>query len=128
MYLLLYLSVYVFHSTCVYVRLLGEEYHVRYEELVTEMELHYFNSSDFISVTNPTIGKIYALKYDGQWHRVKVENVSGVEITVFFIDHGEKEVVMAEHLKELAEQFLQLAPQVFPISLTGLEHLADSPE
>ncbi len=57
------------------------------------MEMHYFNDAEFPSITQPQIGKIYALKFDGGWHRVEVVDISGVYITVFFIDHGEKEVL-----------------------------------
>lgn len=48
-------------------------------------------------------------------------------ITVFFIDHGEKEVVTSEHLKELGKEFLKLPAQAISISLAGLEEFEDSP-
>ncbi len=72
------------------------------------------------------IGHIYAVKYDGVWHRVEVVDVSGVYITVFFIDYGEKEVVTSDHVKELKEEFFKLPPQAFSVSLAGLESFAES--
>ncbi len=42
-------------STCVFLRLLGEEYSVPYENLVTEMEMHYFNENDFPSISQPQV-------------------------------------------------------------------------
>ncbi len=44
-----------FSSTSVFLRLLGEEYSAQYENLVTEMEMHYFNENDFPSVLQPQV-------------------------------------------------------------------------
>ena len=72
------------------------------------------------------IGRYYAAKYESEWHRVEVVDVSGVYITCFFIDHGDREIVTGESLKELDDMFLDLAPQAFPVRLVGLEAFADS--
>ena len=65
------------HSTMnVCLRLLGDEYSSKFDDLVTNMELHYFNSDTMPSVLDPTVGKLYAAKVDGEWHRVEVTNVS----------------------------------------------------
>ena len=65
------------HSTMnVCLRLLGDEYSAKFDDLVTNMELHYFNADTMPSVLVPTVGKLYAAKVDGEWHRVEVTNVS----------------------------------------------------
>ena len=65
------------HSTMnVCLRLLGDEYSARFDDLVTNMELHYFNTDKMPSVFNPTVGKLYAAKVDGEWHRIEVTGVS----------------------------------------------------
>ena len=64
------------HSTMnVCLRLLGDGYSARFDDLVTNMELHYFNADAMPSVFSPTVGKLYAAKVDGEWHRVEVTNV-----------------------------------------------------
>ena len=65
------------HSTMnVCLRLLGDDYSAKFDDLVTNMELHYFNTDTMPSVLIPTVGKLYAAKVDGEWHRVEVTNVS----------------------------------------------------
>ena len=61
-------------------RLLGDEYSARFDDLVTNMELHYFNADKMPSVFNPTVGKLYAAKVDGEWHRIEVTGVSMLNI------------------------------------------------
>ena len=71
------------HSTMnVCLRLLGDEYSARFDDLVTNMELHYFNTDKMPSVFNPTVGKLYAAKVDGEWHRIEVTGVS--EYAIYF--------------------------------------------
>ena len=79
------------HSTMnVCLRLLGDEYSARFDDLVTNMELHYFNTDKMPSVFNPTVGKLYAAKVDGEWHRIEVTGVSEYAIyfnqSVFLVD------------------------------------------
>ena len=64
------------HSTMnVCLRLLGDEYSTRFDDLVTNMELHYFNADTLPSVSSPTVGKLYAAKVDSEWHRVEITSV-----------------------------------------------------
>ena len=64
------------HSTMnVCLRLLGDEYSTRFDDLVTNMELHYFNVDTMPSVSSPTVGKLYAAKVDSEWHRVEITSV-----------------------------------------------------
>ncbi len=65
------------------------------------------------------------VKFEDEWHRVEVVDISGEFIVVFFVDHGEKELVTKEHLKEIDPRFLQLPKQAFPVKLHGLEQFAD---
>ena len=65
------------HSTMnACLRLLGDEYSTRFDDLVTNMELYYFNADTMTSVSSPTVGKIYAAKVDSEWHRVEITSVS----------------------------------------------------
>ena len=43
---------------------------------VPQMGSNYFNADTMPSVLVPTVGKLYAAKVDGEWHRVEVTNVS----------------------------------------------------
>lgn len=71
------------------------------------------------------IGRLYAAKFEGEWHRVEVVDVSGIYITSYFIDHGDREMVFLDCLRELDEQFLCLAPQALSVRLLGLEQFEE---
>ena len=110
----------------VFLRLLGPEYSEKFENLATDMELHYFNEAAIPAVAKPEVGRLYAAKVDGEWHRVEVVDVQGIYVTCFYIDHGEREVVTVEYLKELDPKFLVLPAQAISVSLAGLEQFVDN--
>lgn len=72
------------------------------------------------------MGKIYAAKYETEWHRVEIVEIRGIQITCYFIDIGEQELVPISNLKEIDPKFLELPPQAFRIRLSGLESFNDS--
>lgn len=79
-------------------------------------------------VTQPVIGRLYAALVDGEWHRVEVVSLKGIEVTCYFIDHGgEHDVLNARVLREIEPKFLSLAPQAKRVRLAGLEEFAISP-
>ena len=74
------------------------------------------------------IGRLYAALVDGEWHRVEVVSLKGIEVTCYFIDHGgEHDVLNARVLREIEPKFLSLAPQAKRVRLAGLEEFAISP-
>ena len=50
----------------------------------------------------------------------------GIEVTCFFIDNGEKDILEISALKELGEQFKELPGQAVSVSLLGLEGFENS--
>ena len=42
-------------STSVFLRLLGDDYSTKFDNLATEMEMHYFNEEEFPSVAQPKV-------------------------------------------------------------------------
>ena len=75
-------------TTHVCLRLIGEDYSERFEELSSGMDLHYYDKSAIPGLQDPDIGKIYAAQVSSDWHRVKVSfrarQSCGSEI-VFFL-------------------------------------------
>lgn len=53
-------------------RLIGEEYSEKFEELSSGMDLHYYDKAAIPGLQEPDIGKIYAAQVSSDWHRVKV--------------------------------------------------------
>ena len=42
-------------STSVFLRLLGDEYSAKFDNLATDMEMHYFSEENFPSVASPQV-------------------------------------------------------------------------
>ena len=120
----------IFSTVNVCLRVLGDNYSSQFDDMVTNMELKYFeNNQDSsqvkeLSVINPEVGHLYAAKVEGDWHRVEVINVHGLEVTCYFIDHGDEDVLKVTDLRQLLPEFLELAPQAKSVRLAGLEDLA----
>ena len=90
---------------------------MKYENLATDMEMFYMGASNVVS--NPEVGMFYAIKMDDCWHRVKVIeiNEAGTEAQIFFIDHGDEELVELKELHVLERRFARLPAQVIPDKL-----------
>ena len=95
------------------------------------MELKYFESPEVpcikqLAVSNQVaeVGTLYAAKVEGDWHRVEATNVHGLEVTCYFIDHGDEDVLKVKDLRKLLPEFMTLAPQAKSVRLAGLEDLA----
>ena len=120
------------HSTVnVCLRLLGDLYSSKFDDMVTNMELKYFESPEVpcnkqLAVPNQVaeVGTLYAAKVEGDWHRVEATNVHGLEVTCYFIDHGDEDVLKVKDLRKLLPEFMTLAPQAKSVRLAGLEDLA----
>ncbi|KAF4518847.1 hypothetical protein B566_EDAN006698 [Ephemera danica] len=109
-----YWDVYVTNAnstTEVWLRLVGEEYSSRYENLATEMELHYLEHKE--DVQEVVEGNYYALALDDCVHRVQVATVEESDMVhCFLLDHGQVERVSIAELRMLEARFLRLPFQV----------------
>ena len=103
------------------IRLVGDDTSERFEDLSSNMDLHYYDKEAIPAVTAPEVGRIYAAHLSSDWHRVRVVEVRGRECTCWFVDHGDTEVVPMEDLREVAPKFLDLPPQAVTMQLAGLE-------
>ena len=99
----------------------GEEYSEKFEDLSSNMDLHYYDKATIPRVGQPEVGKIYAAQVSSDWHRVKVTELRGIVCTCWFLDHGDEDKVPVEDLREIAPKFLELPPQAITVELAGLE-------
>ena len=99
----------------------GEEYSEKFEDLSSNMDLHYYDKDAIPRVGQPEVGKIYAAQVSSDWHRVKVTELRGIECTCWFLDHGDQDKVPVEDLREIAPKFLDLPAQAITVELAGLE-------
>nr|CAD7427066.1 unnamed protein product [Timema monikensis] len=110
----------------IYVRLLGEDYSIIYENMATDMELYYMNT--IAVVDNPIVGNYYAIKLDDCWHRVLVQEIQEQqEGRLFFIDQGDEEWHPLSSLCHLEPKFAQIPAQAVLCRLHGLEEFIHHP-
>ncbi|GLG96355.1 Tdrd7 [Gryllus bimaculatus] len=108
----------------VWVRLIGEDYNVRYENMSADMEIHYMDNA--VQAVNPEVGNYYAIKLDDCWHRVEfVEMQGGDNAVVFFLDHGDEDAVPLTMLHVLEPKYAKLPAQAIQVVLSGLEEFAE---
>lgn len=112
---------YVRSTVNISLRLIGEEYSEKFEDLSSNMDLHYYDKEAIPRVGQPEVGKIYAAQVSSDWHRVKVTELRGIVATCWFLDHGDQDQVPVEDLREIAPKFLDLPPQAITVELAGLE-------
>nr|CAD7598296.1 unnamed protein product [Timema genevievae] len=110
----------------IYVRLLGEDYSIIYDNMATDMELYYMNT--IAVVDNPIVGNYYAIKLDDCWHRVRVQEIQEQqEGRLFFIDQGDEEWHPLSSLCHLEPKFAQIPAQAVLCRLHGLEEFIHHP-
>lgn len=54
-----------------------------YDDLLTDLELHYMDEKNLSPVEVPTIGGLYAASHEESWFRVKVIEVKGESVCCF---------------------------------------------
>ena len=112
---------YLRSTTNVSVRLIGSEYSELFDDLSSDMDIHYYDKTAIPGVGRPEIGKLYAAHVSSDWHRVKVVELRGIQATCVFLDHGDQDTIPVEDLREIAPKFLELPAQAINITLSGLE-------
>uniref|UniRef100_A0A1B6CR68 Tudor domain-containing protein n=1 Tax=Clastoptera arizonana TaxID=38151 RepID=A0A1B6CR68_9HEMI len=111
--------------TEIWARLIGDDYSAKFENMTTEMEMHYLNISAKEIVLNPQVNNFYAAPFEDTWFRVHVKDIVNGKAICWLIDHGEYEEFHVEKLFKLDKKFYSLPKQIFRCQLFGLEDYAD---
>ncbi|XP_018009814.1 tudor domain-containing protein 7 isoform X2 [Hyalella azteca] len=108
-------------------RLIGDAYNCEYEELVTKMELHYFDKIHCTAPTSVELGHYYVLCHHETWFRVLVVGVTETTVSALLVDHGDTEEVAIENIYEISPEFLELPCQCVTATLSELEGVRCAP-
>jgi len=107
-------------------RIIGSKYSEMYDNLISDMDLHYFDKTKTPGVTDIIVGKLYAAQVSSDWHRVKVVSTMLDTCSCYFIDHGDVDTILREDLRELDRKFLIIPPQVLTVEVSGLQDYEQS--
>ena len=115
-------------------------FYVRFEDLSQdtfpafqselEEELDVLNAKSKLSVCTPCPGTAYAIRYNGSWHRILLEEISPVngDARIFFVDNGLRVAVAASHLRRLPERFdSRIVLQMYSMNSFSLHRFMEYP-
>ena len=109
----------------VYCQLSEPSISVKYERLNQDIAACSERNSLPENIINPYIGELCLALYseDGNWYRSQITEVDSPskQAEVFFIDHGNTEVVPFASIRKLSSQFSELAPQAHECVLAHVE-------
>ncbi|XP_074845088.1 tudor domain-containing protein 15 [Carettochelys insculpta] len=89
------------------------------EDLTTTMTLHYEAVSRENTSSCDSFGALCAAKRKGQWHRGVIQQLlSGDQVKVWFMDFGNSEVVLSNHVLKLQPEFTSLPVMSFQGALS----------
>lgn len=114
-----------FESTsCIWFRLLEDEYDLKNDILHHEMNKHYRNRSDILNTTNTRFvvrGNLYAVCIEDEWMRCEVIDIEDDIASCFLLDIGVTKYFNVVHLFRLNEKFTNTPAMAIQGSLVGLE-------
>ena len=107
-------------------RILGEQYSSLLDEMVVKMDEKH-RDAKLLHNQEIIVGQIYGCRFEGEWFRVKVTNFDeeNNNVTAYFIDHGDDEIIRSSELVALLPEFLELPAQAMFVKLAGLEDLVN---
>ncbi|XP_023213664.1 uncharacterized protein LOC111616493 [Centruroides sculpturatus] len=84
-------------------------------------------STTDLALNTITQNKIYCAKYseDNNWYRAVIKDVNGDDVTVFFIDYGNIDVIPREDVKILKEEFCKIPSFCYRCRLAYIKPIDD---
>ncbi|KAF7998494.1 hypothetical protein HCN44_010902 [Aphidius gifuensis] len=82
------------------------------ESLLTRLRQELEDNPPLPGAFNPKRGELVAAKFTGddQWYRAKVEKISGVNISVLYIDYGNRETLNVTRVAPLPSEYISDKP------------------
>ncbi|KAH9503258.1 hypothetical protein Btru_068600 [Bulinus truncatus] len=88
---------------------------------LTEVLNKELNNCTSTKLVKPRVGHIYGAKYEGEWCRVRIDDVADDEVTAYCIDYGNTEKIEISGLRQLTPEILDLPPQAIACCLSKLK-------
>ncbi|XP_013063058.2 tudor domain-containing protein 1-like [Biomphalaria glabrata] len=96
-----------------------KDYLMEFMELMTEVTKA-LEQETTSNVIQPRLGSIYGSKFEGEWSRVRVDEIDDEEVTVYYIDFGNSERVQISNLRQLTPKMIVLPPQAVACTLSKI--------
>ncbi|KAJ8306560.1 hypothetical protein KUTeg_017105 [Tegillarca granosa] len=99
------------------------EFQEKLDELTNEIQEECADESNVESATNVAIGQEVMGKYEDAWYRAVVENISGDQVKLRFVDYGNADTLPLASLKKPKDKLIKLEAQAIQCSLAGIKPL-----
>ncbi|XP_061178264.1 tudor domain-containing protein 7-like [Saccostrea echinata] len=117
-----YVSYILTSTTSVMIRLVGENYSDKLEDLERKLEEAFHSAPEDVEINE---GQVCVAYLDELFHRVRVIKKEDKKYECYFLDHGDVDGLIPDQLRILDPNINKLLPyQAFEVSLDGLEAYA----
>lgn len=111
-------------TNSVMIRLVGEKYSDKLEELEKKLEEAFHSAEEDVEIAE---GQVCVAYVDELFHRVRVIKKDSKKYQCYFLDHGDSDGLIPGQLRVLDPKINKLLPyQAFEVSLDGLEGFAEN--
>ncbi|XP_060066222.1 tudor domain-containing protein 7B-like [Ylistrum balloti] len=108
----------------VILRLVGDNFSEKLDELETKLEVAFHAAPEDGSIEE---GCVFVAYVDGLFHRVRVLENEGRKIKCHFLDHGDTDMLIPDQLRLLDPELNKSLPyQAIEVSLYGLEEVSEN--
>lgn len=85
------------------------------ENLLLQLRQELASNPPLPGAYKPTRGELAVAKFTGddQWYRVKIEKISGTNVSVFYVDYGNRETVNVTRVADLPSRFANDKPYAY---------------
>ncbi|XP_033726486.1 uncharacterized protein LOC117316104 isoform X2 [Pecten maximus] len=112
------------NTDSVMLRLVGDEFSEKLDELETKLEAAFHDAPEDGSIVE---GCVFVAYVDGLFHRVRVLENEGKKIKCHFLDHGDTDLLIPDQLRLLDMELNKSLPyQAIEVSLYGLEEVSEN--
>lgn len=115
----------VFSTNDICGRLIGKNYSDALDKLLIEIEILMMTTKE--RPEKIQLNHIYLTSISECYHRIKVVELGDRQANCICIDNGDYEWISFEDIFVCNQEFLQIAPQAFKLSLFGLEAFENDP-
>lgn len=111
-------------TNSVMIRLVGEKYSDKLEELERKLEEAFHSADEDVEIGE---GQVCVAYVEELFHRVRVIKKETKKYQCYFLDHGDSDGLIPDQLRVLDPKINKLLPyQAFEVSLDGLEGFAEN--
>lgn len=120
---------YVISTSMVWARIIGSDFSVRWDDLMTEIEQCMKEEANRQKAEKAVANDMYLIEQQSCWYRVRCQeaDLEGKRCLAFFVDQGNEQWIPTDSLFVCEAKFQVLPGQAVLFTLLGLESMTENP-